>query len=336
VPLNSAPSAYSPLDKSSKLPMLLHALLKEHDKPKSKHALKKNLGDAYLLAHNPIYARVRDAILKAGFKFSSERFYHYDALPLIELPRILAKKIIPYQDNVSPLKEIEAKAKGVFDLTFVTGLKLNYLLHESAHGIARAITKKTLGKHRAKSGLKFEQEIVLRTQIEEAFANTTECMANLYVKDTSGKDSVHPHEEFFQRNAYIFKSVASQELLIVSDSNYGFEITTRLIFFSYLYSNMIKTEMAVDHFDRVLALVYRDDLETFQRLSDDDKAFLERIFGLGLGLDQQFTVFTNTLCLRLMGLKHEIFDLIAFDFLAVIEKEPRYLACLAKMVTVLS
>jgi len=313
----------------------LSTLLLEHERAKNKHALIKNLGDAFLLAHNPIYARVRAAALRAKFKFSANRFYHYDVLPLIELPRILAKKTIPYSDNVSPLKEIEAKAKGVFDLSVVTGLKNNYVLHESAHAVANSITKKTLGTIRAKSGLKNEQERVLRTQIEEAFANTAECIANIYVKDDLDRTD-KPHEEFFKRNAYIFKSVASQEILIVSEANYGLAVTTRLIFFSYLYSNMIKTELAMDHFERVLALVYRDDLESFQRLSDDDQAFLRKIFELGLGLDQQFTVFTNTLCLRLAGLKHDIFDLIAFDFLSAFETEARYLKCLDAMVAVLS
>ena len=308
--------------------MLLKNILKTHEQYSTKNSLKENLGDGFLLQENLIYKRTRTLAFKAGVTFTHQRFFDYDALALTQLPKILEKKTVPYCNNVNPLREIEEKAPGVFIWSEIPPLRANYLLHESAHVIARQLRlkyiKKTPKETLRLSAQKKNQELTLCTLLEEAFANATESLANVYA-------TTDLHDEFLFKNSYIMEKAPERKHLSWMVKRIGDEAAFRLSFFSFLYSNFVKTNSAMDDFDRVLDLVFLHDLPARRNLKTPDLKQLKQAFRVGLELDPAFTIFTNAFCLRLMGIKTEFFDLLNFDFLSYFEKDERYQKLLVKM-----
>lgn len=112
--------------------MKLNQLLQSHGAFEQAEGLPGNLGDGYLLTHNRIYKNIRKAAKGLQFKFADQPDNFYQALPLSQLDNLMAKKTIPYTDNVSVLKYLETNAAGRFYWDDVTdNLKKNYLFHES-------------------------------------------------------------------------------------------------------------------------------------------------------------------------------------------------------------
>jgi hypothetical protein len=298
--------------------MLLEEILRTHQCYPKAPALKGNLGDGYLLAHNSIYKNVRVAMLKAGFKPNAKRFYDYDVLSLTQLPKILKTKIIPYVDNVRPLLEIEKLAPQAFGLNEVPPLRANYLLHEGAHAVAFARRPKALQmRWRAKMPARDQQILVLNALLEESLANTTECLANL-------EASTELHDEFLFKNSYIMEKPKDRVLLHAAEKIIGRPALFRLLLIAYLHSNFIKTNMAFEGFDRILKWVFQTQPATRRKLKPAEIAQLKKTFQIGLNLDPGFTNFTNAFCFRLLGIEENIYDFLAFDFLKHLEKNKAY------------
>ncbi len=297
--------------------MKLKKILAIHCESRAQSALSGNLGDAYLLKENPIYRRVRALALQNGYRFQATRFHDYDAFALTQLPRILKTKRIPYCDNVRCLKEVEAAAPGVFLWSELPPLRANYLLHESAHGVARSLRL----KFKIKRKLSKDRELVLQVLLEEAFANACESMANVFCE--SALD-----DEFLFKNSYIMEKAPARKALTECIELIGYEETFKLSFLSFLFSNFLKTNDAFDLFDRVLLIVLDHDQTRIKSLKKKQIAIVKQAFRVGLELDPQFTIFTNGFCLRLMGIKKDLFDLLAFDFLKPFEKGGHYEALL--------
>ena len=300
--------------------MKLNELLRLHDRYSSPIGLRDNLGDVYLLKMNPIYRNIREASLRAKFKFSSARFGDYDALALTQLPKILADRKIPYLNNVSPLRDIEKKAPGVFALATIPPLKGNQIFHESAHAVAHAIILKTLPNSK-KTGIARERELAQRVLLEESFANSCESIANAYSTDEA-------HDEFLFKNSYVMESPSFRKILNQSIATFGFEPVFRLMILSFLHSNFLKTNDIEKNLIRSIRLAFAHDEEGLQKLSDKKIKWLTQIFKGGLDLDTDFTQFTNRFCLRLLGIKTDLPKLFSFDFLGQFEASPSLSLCL--------
>ena len=292
----------------------LRELLKAHNQHSGRDALKNNFGDGYLLCHNRIYRGVRKALKKAGFRLSSTRFGDYETLPLSQLPAILRDRVIPYSDNVSPLRAIEKLAPGAFTWTEVPPLKSNTLLHESAHGVARAFREQVFGPapklplSRAVSEKK-KREVILGALMEESFANTCECLSNLDAHDRI-------HDEFLHKNSYIMESPRDRAVLREARELLGDRVLFRLLWVSYLHSNFLKVKWDGDLAGRALR---------FAGVGSRARASVVRgVIRIGLNLDPAFTQFTGSFCFRLMGIRGGIFEFLDFDFMAMLEDEPRY------------
>ena len=156
--------------------MKLCRLLEIHELHRAPLSLDDNLGDGALYQTNSIYRHIRDASVKAGYKFSSDKNNFYDALPLSQLDQILTKKIIPYTDNVSVLRNIEKSQPRITewpDLQF--HLKRNFIFHESCHAVARSCRPEAFPV-----GAAYQ---VLQMLFEESYANACELLAVTEVDD---------------------------------------------------------------------------------------------------------------------------------------------------------
>lgn len=285
--------------------MNLSDLLKTHERYTTRSALSGNLGDGYLLKHNPIFRAIRKAVAQAGFRLIDQRFHDYDALSLTQLPHILKKKKIPYCNNVNALKEIEKRAPHVFRWAEVPPLKSNYVMHESAHGVARSLQNRFF-KIRKTNARQKKQELILNTLIEESFANSCECIANLYADSDF-------HDEFLFKNSYIMENETDRKHLRKLAKKVGHRSLFRLLLLAYLFSNFQKTRIEDDEFKRVLRFV-----------GINEVSGVKRVFQIGLRLDPAFTMFTNAFCFRLMGVKENLRQALDFDFLAFLENDLRY------------
>ena len=298
--------------------MKLKTLLHKHDQySQLKSALRNNLGDGFLIRHNPIYRNIRQHSLKLGFRFTPKRFHDYDVLPLTQLPIILSKQTVPYADNVRPLRDIERSNPGIFDFSDVPMIRPNQVFHESAHGIASVIVSDYLKPSRELNN----RERVLRILIQEAFANACESFSNLY-------STTAIHDEFLFKNSYIMEEVHERTLLKESVRILGTHRTFEWVMLSFLYANFIATNHALKNFRRALKLILGDSPEELKKLSKHDIRILKSLFKIGFGLDQDFTVFTNGFIFKSMGMKEPLAELLAFDFLTYFEEDARYQECL--------
>ena len=186
--------------------MKLQVLLQAHGEFAPRSALIDNFGDGYLLHHNFTFRRIRNEALKQSIRFSEKRFHDYDALSLTQLPKILESSIIPYCNNVRPLAEIEKQAPNVFTWTEIPPLRANYILHETAHALARRLSDQILSKSKKKSKKNREQQLVLQVLIEEAFSNACESMANADAESSL-------HDEFLYKNSYVMEKEAARKQL---------------------------------------------------------------------------------------------------------------------------
>lgn len=300
--------------------MKLKDLLKIHDSESSQLSLADNLGDGYLIDANLIYRSIREAAVRADFKFSNKRFYDYDTLSLTQLPKILEARIIPYRNNVNPIRAIEKKAPGKFSLSEIPPLNSNHLFHESAHAIAHDLIAKTLG-NKARVALTSEARLVLHTFLEEAFANATECLANIY----STNDV---HDEFLFKNSYIMEDVPIRKTVRLAVEAWGVENTFKVLFFSFLHANYLQIKDTHRSLERVANLIFRE--------TPKKTALLKRVFRIGLDLDPEFTIFTNSFCLKLAGVKNLEKSLAHANFLSAFEKNSAYRLLLNQLVEVLT
>src|SRR5215813_11824127 len=113
-------------------------LIALHDGQSRMHSLPHSLGDGYLYTHNKVFANVRDFVRAKGFVFSRRHtslWREYNVISLLCLQSILDGKVVPYCDNVSPLRAVASRSASLglprSVMRFLLGnLRRNYLLHE--------------------------------------------------------------------------------------------------------------------------------------------------------------------------------------------------------------
>jgi hypothetical protein len=237
-------------------------------------------------------------------------FRNYSTLPLSQLPFILKEKIIPYYDNVSPLRDIEKRAPRAFQWAEVPPLKSNTIMHESAHAYARVLRIQSGGKVEKPTTPVSTRRMILGALIEEAFANTCECLANL--------EATTPlHDEFLHQNSYIMESKKDRALLLRAKENLGHQPFFRLLLLSFLSANFLKTRFSDSDLIRALKLS--------EAGPKSSPSLIRSVIRIGMNLDSAFTQFTGSFCFRLMGVQGNIYEFLAFDFMHLLEEDPFYL-----------
>jgi hypothetical protein len=289
--------------------MKLKQILREHDRYRSTLALSGAFGDAYLIHHNPVYHAVRKAARGFGYRFQSTPLGDYDVMALTQLPLILKSKRIPYRKNVKAIRDIEKALPNTFHLHDIPPFAASYAFHESAHGVAQELCKQ-VGLSRPKS----DPERALLILFQESFANACESIANVYSRSRF-------HDEFLFKNAYVMEKSKNRETLRAAIRAFGFEATFKVLLLSFLQANLDQTDRA----DERLTL-YLDWLGI--KPSRTQRPILTSVFRIGFDLDPQFVLFTNSFCLKLMGIQTPFAHLQDFDTAAALKGDARWLKAL--------
>ncbi|GEM_PF-5944677 len=119
-------------------------LLALHDQHCSTGGLDDYLCDGYMLSQNRVLRNARAHVVSRGFRLSSSELSECHGWKLMTLSYILEKKVIPYHDTVTLLREIERRNPGHFtvrDLVRVSRPGRSGILHESAHAMADALMR---------------------------------------------------------------------------------------------------------------------------------------------------------------------------------------------------
>ena len=110
--------------------------------------------------------------------------------------------------------------------------------------------------------------------------------------------------------------------------SWGVENTFKVLFFSFLHANYLQVEGDAKTLIRVIKLIFDEPPKSI--------ALVKKVFKIGLDLDPEFTIFTNSFCLRLAGVKNLEKSLKQSDFLKAFEKSPAYRLLLNQMAEVLT
>jgi hypothetical protein len=257
-----------------------------------------------------VFRRLRTVALADKIKFNTKIQFDHLSLPLASLPILIKNKTITYTPNVSVLRELEKSKPNLFSLGDIPPLKANYLMHESAHLIARNITKNYLLINSTKAKTLIEkQNQTLVLFLEESFANTCESIANAFTH--------HPiHNEFLYKNSYIMESEATRKAIRHSITEFGFNSTFKLMLLGFLSANFLLSKFTNSSFQKSLSICFSK--------KPRNMAPLKWAFMASLNLDPEFTNFTNQFYLRLIGFDDDLRTLINQDYLLKIKKDIRF------------
>jgi hypothetical protein len=212
------------------------------------------VGDGYLYLHNPFFRRIRDAVLRAGFRFSLHDERAYFGFPLIHLDSILAARTIPYRPSFTALEHLERCRPGFFTLADLQQNRPspNYLLHESAHAVA---FHGLFGRPKDVSAALSEPSALVKVMLSESFAMTSEYFAACAVRG-------QPHGWLFSISSYRHrtqKKKAIGELL----ERHGFDFVGRAVLLAFLCNNFLIDRLSAKQAARLAALA---DAEQARRL----------------------------------------------------------------------
>jgi hypothetical protein len=279
--------------------------LVEIDSVPTVHDLTGLWGDRYLLAKNPIYARVRELTLAAHFQFSDELRLAMIALPLSQLEIFLDQRVIPYIDNVRTLKQVTASLGRDLDWDDVRdGLYRNHVFHESAHAVFRNEIPKDLRLPQAAR--------ILRVLLEESFANACEMFAMKDVDDTA-------HQIFYEHNSYFFVPEIRAGLTKIS-AEWSPSGVFGYLWLCYLHSNFLQDEVTDAETDQILALLPKL-IPGIPKLPAGTRKVLRAVGKVCFELNPRFRENTTGLHLQLLGFRGGTRKNLGFDFMAELTKD---------------
>jgi hypothetical protein len=295
-------------------------LIALHDGHSGAHALPHSLGDGYLYTHNKVFANVRNAVLAKGFVFSRRHtslWREYNVLPLLCLQSILDGRVVPYCDNVSPLRALASRSASLglppSVMRFLLGnLRRNYLLHESAHCIAHHVFQQI----DACGSCVDKKTLVLDNLFAESFANATETFTASLLKTTAEKF-------FFNLSSFMSYIAAVKEAAWRLGSEYGLRGLFKIICFSYFLANLRYEEVTPEVSDLCLSLSLDG-----TRLDEDDKQPLALLFENSLKLNAKFRDETAAVYFGFLGCHDEFTAVYRLNLVDDSNRLSRYLDAL--------
>lgn len=274
--------------------MKITRIIASHQKFSKLSTLENNLGDGYLFQHNRIFKNIRQLAISFGFNFSANTNFDYQALPLIQLESILAQKKIPYIDNVSAITMLARQLPNIDWNDLASGLKKNYILHESCHAVARSVFTQHGFKKDNQLGISAFQML-----LEESFANTCELLAIVDVQDVD-------HGVFFEHNSYTYLPEIRTNIKKIISSIGDFKFF-KFMQVTYLYSNFLRPQISENQLTKILH---------FLQISTSDVQIIKGLRSLSkiaFTLDLDFRTVTTQLHLKL---NNQNIDLENFDFMS--------------------
>lgn len=288
-----------------------------------KHRLAESIGDGFLYLNNPFFRRIRDAALRAGFRFTLQDPGAYYGFPLIHLDTILERRRIPYRPSATALAHLERSRPGFFTLADLRQNRPtpNYLLHESAHAVA---FRELFGRPRDVRGALSEPASLVRIMLGESFAMTAEYFAACAVRGPL-------HAWLFSISSYRHrtqKKKAVGQLL----ERYGFAFTGRAVLLAFLYNNFL-----VDHLSpRQLAMLAdAADAELARRLSAAELRELGSALRGLMVMSPEFRYDTSRLFLTMFGRSRNIRRELSADPLGLLAGDDGAAAAVTRLVRLL-
>lgn len=295
-------------------------LIALHDGHSHAPSLPYSLGDGYLYQHNKVFANVRNVVQAKGFSFSRQHtslWREYNVIPLLCLQSILDQRVVPYCDNVSPLRAVASRSASLglppAVMRFLLGnLRRNYLLHESAHCIAHQVFQQIDAR-----GCHVDQKtVVLDNLFAESFANATETFAASTLETIAEKF-------FFNLSSFMSYIPAVKEAAWRLGSAYGPRGLFKIICFSYFFANLRYEEVTPEMSDLCVSLSLDG-----ARLDEDDKQPLAVLFENSLKLNEKFREETAAVYFGFLGCHDEFAALYRADLFADAYWLSRYLDAL--------
>jgi hypothetical protein len=286
-------------------PIKLHELLSLAERHRGPAVLRENLGDGFLLAHNPFYRRVRHAALRAGFRFTTRDPGAYFGFPLTALDTVLETRRIPYRDNVAAVRHLERARPGFFELG---DLRLNrptpnYVLHESAHAVA---FHQLFGRPKSVHGALSEDGALLGIELGEAFAMTTEYFASAAVQGSL-------HRFLFSVNSYRQRTPGKVAVGEIA-SEIGLRRAAHGILLAFLNNLFLRERLPKARIERLLNMS-----------GPLPRPALRERFGRALNalmvMDPDFRTDTTRLFLAMFGRGRNVRRTLAADPLALLEQD---------------
>jgi hypothetical protein len=282
----------------------LRDVLDSHFNSIQEGALEKNLGDGFLLKKNGLYRAIRQEAQRIGIGYTLDDFCDYHAYPMLALPEILVQKKVPYFDNVTSLVRLELKNPGAFRMGEIPMRKANYVFHESCHLIAENRMSPLIGTF----GAKPEQNRAFVLLLGESFANACEALGNMFIESDM-------QSYLYAHNSYIHLAEETVDLQRFALKELGSERLFKFVFFSYVCSNFLLSEITADHLAPMLLICGS---ETNQ--SSEAKEKLLKLFNISTKLSLQFRTLTNSFFFKAYGLGTDHEELLQFSFLKIFAK----------------
>lgn len=281
------------------------------------------MGDGYLYLHNPYFRRIREATLKAGFRFSLRDERAYFGFPLIHLDSILSSRTIPYRPSFTALTHLERRRPGFFQLADLQKNRPtpNYLLHESAHAVA---FHTLFGRPKDVAAALSEPSALLKALLSESFAMTAEYFAACAV-------SGQPHAWFFSISSYRHrtqKRKAVGELL----QRYGSDFVGRAVLLAFLYNNFLVDRLNAK---QVAGLARMADAAVGRRLSTAALRHLAATLNGLMVMSPEFRYDTARLFLTMFGRSRNIRRELSVDPLGLLEQDGRAQDGMARLSAIL-
>lgn len=271
---------------------------------------------------NPFFRRVRDAALARGFRYSADDQQAYFGFPLIHLDTILATRTVPYRRNYPALLHLERSRPGFFTLA---DLKLNrptpnYLLHESAHGVA---FHELFGRPRSVPEVLAAPEGLLGSLLGEAFAMATEYFAACAVQ---GK----LHAWFFSINSYRHRTQGKKAIGELIEE-LGFRAVAELVVLAFLCNNFLIDGMNTRLLARCLELAP----SAPDTLPPHTSEKLRRALASLMVMSPEFRLDTARIFFAMFGRPRAIRRVLARDPLKLLETDQRARQALSTLVALL-
>lgn len=300
--------------------MKLARVLQQHRQSVGPDTLRKNIGDAYLCARNPFFARIRSAALVRGYTFSERDPGGYFGFPLLGLDVVLETRRIPYRDNVTALERLEAARPDFYTLTDLASNRPtpNYLLHEAAHAVAYA---EAFGSRPVADAFAERSHLPL-VLAGEAFAMTAEYLAACSVSDPL-------HRWFFSVNSYRHRTQAKKaigELML----ELGERPVVWVLLSGFVASNTLRESLKERE---VSALA--EHAAPNGGLRRRQLTALRRAVSAAIKMSREFRVDTARLFLCKFGYRRRIERELEFDCVRQVECDDHYRDTLARLVDLL-
>ena len=280
-----------------------------------------SLGDGYLIRHNPTIRNIRSVFRSFGYGFTTGDSFHYTNYPIISLPMILGKKLVPVKDTVTARANLEKEYPGIFTFNEIWSLRGNRIFHESCHCIADYLSRTAeTPMYSAKTTLR---EVVVRTLIGESFAIAGELLTTIYAQSNI-------HKLILMENTY-WVAIERQKELEKSIHIIGHSNTTKLLFFSFLYSSFLLNSVNQKEFDRAIAMCNLP-----EKLDAKSKRFLFEMFNRDMNHQPEFRLQAVAFYLKQINVKirtDQIVKLLNFDIMSYIEKDDKLVSLIDALIS---